>query len=156
MRVPHGTWVLVTDGSKALFLRNEGDARFPDLQFVAKWEQTVPPDRELKSSGPGHAFSSFEGGSRRSAYEETNFHDQAEIEFTGRVAEFLGEQARLNAIEQLIIIAPSRTLGRLRKHVSRSVSERVTAEIAKDLVKHPVAAIEDLLQAHGQDVPSGA
>ena len=156
MRVPYGASVLVTDGSKALFLRNEGDASFPDFRLVDKWEQKVPADRELKSSGPGRAFSSFDHGTRRSAYDDADFHEQAEVEFTSRVADFLNEQAELKALEELIIIAPSRTLGTLRKQVSGAVSKRVTAEVPKDLVKHPVAAIEQLLQAYPQNAPSGA
>lgn len=43
------------------------------------------------------------------------------------------------------MVAPPRTLGELRKHIRRDVADRVKAEIAKDLVKHPIAAIEQLL-----------
>jgi len=30
--IPHGAYVLVGDGRKALFLRNEGDQKFPNLK----------------------------------------------------------------------------------------------------------------------------
>jgi protein required for attachment to host cells len=145
MRVHHGASILVTDGSKALFLTNEGDGDFPDFQLVRKWEQEVPADRELRSAGPGHAFSSHGGGTRRSSYDETDLHEQAEVQFTCNIAAFLNERARLGSIDELIMVAPPRTLGELRKHIRRDVADRVKAEIAKDLVKQPIAAMERLL-----------
>lgn len=151
MNVPHGASVLVTDGSKALFLKNEGDSEFPDFRLALKWEQEIPSDRELRSGAPGRAFSSHDAGARRSAYDETDFHEQAEIEFTSRVAGFLNEQAQRHSIEELIIVAPARTLGELRKHLRREISERVTAEIAKDLVKHPIPAIEKLVAGYAAE-----
>ena len=44
--------------------------------------------------------------------------------------------------ERLIVIAPPRTLGELRKHYHKEVSDRITGELAKDLTGHPVPAIE--------------
>ena len=152
MRVQHGAFVLVTDGCKALFLRNEGDSEFPDLRLVEKWNQSVPADHELRSGAPGHAFSSHDHGTRRSAYEETDFHDQAEVEFASKAAEYLNDQLRPHAIQELIIVAPPRTLSVLRKHLRREVLDRVTAEIAKDLVKHPIRAIERLLAGYREPV----
>jgi protein required for attachment to host cells len=145
MRVHHGVSILVTDGSKALFLTNEGDGDFPDFQLVQKWEQEVPADHELRSAGPGHAFSSYEGSSRRSSYDETDFHEQVKVQFTANIAAFLNERARLGSIDELIMVAPPRTLGELRKHIRRDVADRLRAEIAKDLVKQPIAAVEQLL-----------
>jgi protein required for attachment to host cells len=150
MPFQNGASVLVTDGSKALFLRNEGDAEFPDLRLTRKWEQEVPADRELRTDAPGHVFSSHDRGVRRSAYDETNLHDRAEEEFTLNVADFLNDEAQLHSIDELIIVAPPRTLGELRKHLRREVADRVTGEIAKDLVKHPIASIEQLIASHFQ------
>ena len=31
IKLDHGTWVVVADGEKALFLRNEGDNQYPNL-----------------------------------------------------------------------------------------------------------------------------
>lgn len=147
MHVPEGASVLVIDGSKALFLRNEGDSEFPDLRLISKWEQDVPQDRDLRSDAPGRTFGSHDGGARRSSYDEGDLHEQAEIEFTSKIGRFLNEQAELHSMGELIIIAPPRTLGELRKELGREASARLTAEIAKDLVKHPIAEIEHLLAA---------
>lgn len=145
MYVQHGAHVLVTDGSKTLYLRNEGDGDLPDLHLIRKWEQEVPADHELRSAGPGHAFSSNDHGTRRSSYDEIDLHERAKVEFTSSIARFLNEQAQLGSIEELIIVAPPRTLGILRRKLRRDVTDLVTAEIESDLVKHPISSIEQLL-----------
>ncbi|TIX03020.1 MAG: host attachment protein, partial [Mesorhizobium sp.] len=49
----HGLWIVVADGEKALFLRNEGNTRNPDLQVVQEMEQENPATREQGSDRPG-------------------------------------------------------------------------------------------------------
>lgn len=148
MQVQHDGSVLVTDGRKALFLRNEGDGEFPNFILVHSWEQQLAADRDLKSGAPGRTFSSMGHGNRRSSYEETNLHEQAEFEFASNVADFLNTRMQADASGELVIVAPPRTLGVLRKRLRRDVSERVSAEIAKDLVKHPISAIERLVTSY--------
>lgn len=148
MNVDHGDSVLVSDGRKALLLRNEGDADFPNLRLVDKWEASAPPDRELKSDAPGRVFSSHGGSARRSSYDEGDLHEQAEAEFAQRIADFLNAEASEDAIGKLVLIAPPRTLGVLRRHLQNEVSDLVTAEIPKDLVKHPISSIEALVREY--------
>ena len=145
MRIPNRSSVLVTDGRKSLFFRNEGDAEFPNLRLVSMREQANPADREQKSDAPGHVFSSGSGGARRSAYGEVDFHQRAEDGFAGEVADFLRDQALAGALDELIVVAPPRTLGELRKHYHGEVRRRIAVEIPKDLVKHPVAEIERII-----------
>ena len=148
MNLNHGASVFVTDGSKALFLRNDGDAEFPDLRLVKKWEAPAPADRELKSDAPGHVFSSQGGATRRSAYDEGDFHEQAEAKFAEEVAHFMSKQGLKDSTKDIILVAPPRTLGVMRKHLDKAISDRIGAEIPKDLVKHPIAAIERSLITH--------
>ena len=145
MHVKHGASVVVTDGRKALLLRNDGDGDFLDLHLVHKWEEAIPADHELKSDGPGRTSSTYDHGSRRRSYEEKDFHDQAEVKFAGQLADFLNGETQHAPVSELIIVAPPRTLGELRKHLRRETADRITAELAKDLVKHPIAAIERLI-----------
>lgn len=145
MNVEHGALVFVSDGRKALFLHNDGDGEFPDLRLVRKWEVPVPADRDLRSDAPGRVFGSRGGSERRSAYEEGDFHDRAEAEFTETFAKFVNQQALDDVLKQIVVVAPPRTLGVLRKYLDVEVLDRITAEIPKDLVKHPIAAIERLL-----------
>lgn len=145
MQVPHNSFVVVADGAKMLFFRNEGDAEFPKLEVERKREQEDRPDRDWKTDEPGRAFSSVSSG--RSAYEETDFHQLEEDRFAAQTAELLRKRALQNDFESLIIIAPPKTLGELRKHYHKEVEKRLTGEIAKDLTGHPVEEIEKIISA---------
>jgi protein required for attachment to host cells len=145
MRLPHKSFVVVADGEKMLFLRNEGDEEFPKLEVERKREQENPANREHKTSEAGRAFPS--SGPGHHAYSETDFHQLEENRFAAETAELLKKRALKNDFEQLIIVAPPRTLGELRKHYHKEVEKRLAGEIAKDLTGHPVSEIEKILLA---------
>ncbi len=146
MQVPHNSFVVVADGAKMLFFRNGGDAEFLKLEIERKREQEDLPDRDMKRDEAGRTFDAS-GGAGRSAYEETDFHQLEEDRFAHETAEMLKKRALRNEFEQLIIVAPPRTLGELRKHYHKEVQKRLAGEIAKDLTGHPVTEIEKILQA---------
>ena len=146
MQVPHNSFVVVADGKKMLFFRNEGDSEFLKLEMERKREQELPEDRDIKADSPGRTFDAS-GGAGRSAYEETDFHQLEEDRFAAETAELLKKRALRNDFESLIIVAPPRTLGELRKHYHKEVEKRLTGEIAKDLTGHPVTEIEKIISA---------
>ena len=146
MQVPHNTMIVVADGKKMLFFRNEGDSEYPKLQMERKREQENPADRDQKTDGPGSTFDSS-GGAGRSSYDEPDYHQLEENRFAAETAEMLRKRALRNEFEQLIIVAPPKTLGELRKHYHKEVEKRLAGEVAKDLTGHPVAEIEKILQA---------
>ena len=145
MRVPHNSFVMVADGRKMLFFRNDGDADFPNLQVVNIAEKENPSNRDQMSDAPGRAFSSVGWG--RSAYEGTDFHELEETRFAAETAAILKRGAMEGDFEKLIVIAPPKTLGELRKHYHKEVANRLVAEIPKDLTGHPVAEIEKIISA---------
>lgn len=147
MQVPHNAFVVVADGRKMLFLRNEGDEVYPNLTVERKREQDNPPDREQSTDKPGTSFSSV--GPGRSSYEETDFHQLEEDRFAAETAELLKKRALRNDFESLIIVAPPRTLGELRKHYHKEVASRLSGEIDKDLTGHTVPQIEEALRNAG-------
>jgi protein required for attachment to host cells len=81
----------------------------------------------------------------RSAVEQTDWHEIAEEQFAASVASKLNEAALQNRFEKLIIVAPPNSLAALRKNLDPKTSQRVVAEIDKDLTKHPVPEIARLL-----------
>jgi protein required for attachment to host cells len=145
MQVPHNSFVLVADGKKMLFFRNEGDEAFPKLEIERKQEQENPPTQEQKTDEAGASAASY--GSKRHSYSETDFHQLEEDRFAAEAAEMLKRRALRNEYDQLIVVAPPRTLGELRKHYHKEVEKRLAAEIAKDLTGHPVSEIEKILLA---------
>jgi protein required for attachment to host cells len=146
MQVPHRSFVVVADGKKMLFFRNEGDSEYPKLEVERKREQENPADRDQRTDAPGRTFDAS-GGAGRSAYEETDFHQLEEDRFAAETADLLKKRALRNDFDSLIIVAPPRTLGELRKHYHKEVEKRLAGEIAKDLTGHPVSEIEKILQA---------
>jgi len=139
-KLDHGAWVLVCDGAKALLFENAGDAHYPKLETREVMDQPDPKDREIKTAPPGRAFASM--GERRSAVEETDFHDQAERQFLKAVSRKLDIYAGEHRIRHLIVVAPSRALGMLRAALSPAVRGTVAAEVDKDYVKMPLYEIE--------------
>lgn len=145
MHLSHNALILVADGRKMLLLRNEGDVPHPNLVVEQHREQDNPAAHEQGSDRPGRSFSSVGWG--RSAYSETDYHQLAEDKFAAEAADMLRARALSNDYESLIVIAPPRTLGELRKHYHKAVSERLGGEIASDLTGHTVADIERAIAA---------
>ncbi|MBN2971702.1 host attachment protein [Roseomonas aeriglobus] len=149
MRVPHNAMVVVADGRKMLFLRNEGDGLAPNLQVEHAEEQANPADRDQKTDLAGRAAStrggSFAAGGGTMG--EVDFHQQEEDRFAASAADLLKKRALANDFEQLIIVAPPKTLGEMRKHYHKEVIDRLAGELAKDLTGHPIPDIEKALIA---------
>ncbi|KQS04552.1 Host attachment protein [Sphingomonas sp. Leaf357] len=145
MQVPHNSVVVVADGRKMLFLRNEGDAVHPNLIVERAVEQDNPSDGDQKSDHAGRSSSSVGGG--QNSIQEVDFHQLEEDRFAAETADLLKRRALKNDFESLIIVAPPKTLGELRKHYHKEVSSRLTGEIDKDLTGHPIDQIEKALLA---------
>lgn len=144
MHLPHNSVVLVADGRKMLFLRNEGDAEFPNLVVEKAQEQANPATRDQATDSAGRA-SSPQGGVQ-SSVEPTDFHQIEEDRFAADAADFLKTGALKNDYDSLIVIAPPKTLGELRKHYHKEVSSRLKGELDKDLTGHPIKDIEKALK----------
>src|SRR3546814_20491373 len=82
---------------------------------------------------PGRASNSV--GSHRSAFQETDFHELEQARFAALTAELLKKRALKKEYEKLIVVAPPRTLGELRKHYHKEVEERLVGDISKDLTE---------------------
>jgi len=145
VQISHDGWVLVCDGTKALVLKNHGNADAVALKTVEVFDEPQPPARDLGTSKPGRVYQSF--SSARSSTEETDWHDENEIAFLIKIAGELDRLVSAHAIKNIIIVAPPRALGVLRQHLSTQVRAVVTAEIGKDLVRHSTHDIEKHLAA---------
>ena len=145
MQLPNNSVVLVADGRKSLFFRNAGDAAFPNLSVEDKETRDNPAHHEQATDLAGQAMNVI--GGKGGTMGEVDFHQQEEDRFAAETAATLKARALANEFESLIIVAPPRTLGELRKHYHKEVERRIVAEVAKDLVNVPVEEIERILQA---------
>lgn len=141
----HGLFVIVADGEKALFLKNEGDAKFPNFQVIRELTQENPPTREQGSDRPGR----FNDGpsQHKSAVADTDWHKIGKLRFADEIAERLYKMAHRGDFEHLVIAAPPLVLGELRKKMHQEVSAKVVGEIPKTLTNQPVYDIEKILLA---------
>ncbi len=140
-----GAWVLVADGRKALFLRNNGDTKDYDLRVV--WHRTMdnPANHEQGIGRPDRANPG--PGGRRTAIEPTDWHQLAEDRFAEEVAGILGKAHADGAFEEVVVVAPPAALSELRDHLSAKTAAAVIAQIAKTLTDHPIDKIEKVLKA---------
>ena len=143
--VRQGDWVVICDGKKALVLENVGDTKFLNLKTRQVYEQPLPKTSEQGTDAPGRSINSID--SRRSAMEQTDWHDQEEQRFLQKLAGHLDAEVNAGNAKALILIAPPRALGVLRQAYSPNLRSALRAEIDKDLVRMPVRDIEKHLAA---------
>jgi len=141
----NGTWVLIADGKKALFLRNDLDEITPDLNVVRLESQELPLNRDLAADRQGRRPDV--GAGQRSEMEETDWQSLAKERFADEMADILYKYAHKGAYERIVLVAPARVLGELRQKLHKEVAARVVAELPKDLTNHPLDKVEKMLKA---------
>jgi protein required for attachment to host cells len=141
LKIPHNAFVFVGDGRKALFLRNEGDEKHPNLTIENVFEDVNPSTHKQGSARPGRVSKAFDS-SQRSAVEPVDWHDIEEHRFAKKVAAAMEEVVRTRKVPALVVVAPPKTLADLRSALHADVQARIIAEVNKDLTRHPVGDIE--------------
>jgi protein required for attachment to host cells len=139
LKIDHGAWIVVCDGAKALVLENAGNRKTPSLKTREVYEHDDRKTHELGTDKPGRSFSSV--GNGHSAMEQTDWHDLEEQRFLAQLAARLDKAVLCGETPSLIVVAPPRAIGVLRKAFSSHVRQAVRAEVEKDYVKLPVDEI---------------
>jgi protein required for attachment to host cells len=143
MPIPNNALVLVVDGRKMLFFRNQGDENQIDLRTEAHDEREDAYNRDIKTDAQGTASTS--SGFGRPSMEETDFHQQDEDKWVKEAAEELKKRVLRNDFDHLCIIAPPKALGVLRKALHKEVEKRVVCTINKEMSGRPIPDIEALI-----------
>ncbi|MCK0150061.1 host attachment family protein [Marivita sp. S6314] len=138
--VPNGTWVLIADGEKALYLVNEGDEQDIHLTVRHKDEQENPQAQDWAANRPGR----FNDGPsvHRSAVDDTDWHQLEKERFASDIADDLYKSAHAGDFDHLIIAASRPVLSTLRKELHSEVTDRVILDIPKVLTNHGLDEIE--------------
>ncbi|MBM1688874.1 host attachment family protein [Sulfitobacter geojensis] len=142
-KLKNGTWVIIADGEKALFLENQTDGEDPFLEVFREEGQENPPNRDQAANRRGR----FNDGPsvHRSAVDDTDWHQLAKDRFAGELADILYQKAHAGAFEQIVLVAPPGTLGELRHQMHQEVSNKVIGEIDKTLTNHALDDIEKIV-----------
>jgi protein required for attachment to host cells len=122
-------------------LRNDGDAKFPNLKTERVFVDEIPPSHGQGTERPGHVSKGSRTGGR-SAVEPTDWHEIEEHHFVLMVAGAMEGLVRASKVKTLIVVAPPRTLAGLRLAFHPEVKSCIAAGINKDLTRHPVWEIE--------------
>lgn len=119
MLLPHGTVIALIDGKHFELYRNAGDEAEPQLTAM-----DAPKLDSHNHSGVGHHSSA---GNHAGQQVEEDAHAIAAVEW-------LNSQVLGHKIEQLVVIAPPRTLGEVRKHYHKQTERAVIKELGKGLI----------------------
>lgn len=143
IKLAHDAWVVVADGEKALFLRNEGDEKFPNLEVFREVKEDNPATHAQGVDRPGR----FNDGPsvHRSAVEETDWHRVEKERFAKDIATRLYKSAHHGDFERLVIVAPPLVMGEMRKELHKVVEDKLVAEVSKTLTNHTIDEIEKIL-----------
>lgn len=127
--VPQDALVVVADGSKAIFFRNECS----EASLSLREEQRLSP-KNLLDDGPS--------GSRP---EEQTPRQTDEATFAKQLSEAIYKMKQDGKFENLVLVADPQTLGQLRDVMHKTVQDSIVLTLAKDLTNHPTEAIADLI-----------
>jgi protein required for attachment to host cells len=144
-KLDHGTWVLVADGEKALFLENVTDGLYPNLQVRHEKHQENPPNSAQKSDTAGRRSDGM--SQARSAVAEADWHQLQKDRFADELAEMLYDRVHRGHFRRIVLVAPPKTLGELRAKLHPEVAHSVVGEVHKTLTNHPLDQIEKIVKS---------
>lgn len=134
MLLPHGTIVALADGRNFELYRNAGDEASPELAALP-----APRLDSHNHSGTGHHS---HPGNHADRQVNEDAHASA-------AAKWLNDEVLGHRMERLVVIAPPRTLGELRRHFHRQTEQAILKELAKDLIgKQPGDILAALREKH--------
>ncbi|KQX20051.1 MULTISPECIES: baeRF12 domain-containing protein [unclassified Sphingomonas] len=142
MLLPHGTLILVVDGSRMRLLRNGGNDVSVELEVLEESALDNPASHVLGSAAPGRAFES--SGSARHSYSASDLHQRREDRFGQEAMKLLCRKA-LDGVP-IVMIAPPHMLATLRAARDHRLQLQVLAEIDKDMTHCSPTEISSFLR----------
>lgn len=134
-----GVWVVVADGRKATFFKNDGFPDHPDLRVrMTLAARANPPTHEQGTDRPGRA--AFR--ERHSAMEQTDWHRLGEADFARKVATAIDQILAEEPSARFVMAAPPVFLGEIRKVLGDRARSVIEAELNKDLTHLPAWELE--------------
>lgn len=138
------TWVVVADASRARIMHFKGH-----VSGLEEIEDFVHPEGRLKAQD----LTSDRHGSRQKrraeGRPEMGEHDEATVKVDEEFARLLGrelnQRCRDQGVESLILAAPPKFLGMLRRHLDEKTAGLVRQTVNKDISTLPPERIKDHL-----------
>lgn len=131
MPKPLRTQFVIADGGRARWVRRSDDTR----DFVTGRElKAEPPHGDVEDSGV--QFDSHSGRPVGVRDPDASIR-KARDQFAAEIAAALEAQAERGEFERLAVVAPTRTLTAIKKHLKGAAGKALAASLAKDLTKTP-------------------
>lgn len=152
------TWIVIADAARARIYSFSRD-RVPALEPALDHDlvATRLRNQQLDTDRPGRTTQRSQrtdhAASPHAVAPETDSHRLAQIEFSRTVASEL-EAARRDGIRRIVLVAPPRALGDIRKACSEGVRSLITDELGKDLTRMPVHELTRHLAGIIGEMPS--
>jgi len=141
------TWLVVADGQRATVYHNSGPGKGLEILEGLGGYQDVPKNSDIISDAPGrNRAAGVRGAAPMDAGADP--HELEERRFTEGLADEVNRAALQKQFDRLILAAPPRTLGILRKSLSSHATDRVVAELSKDLTKASRADLAAQVDEH--------
>lgn len=130
----NGTWIVLADSSRARIFSTDaaltmGPVVVSDLVHPASRMR----ERDLVSDRPSRSFA--ERGAPGADISEAGARDHEVQLFAQELGEHLGAARRDGLYEGMVLVAPPRFLGLLRKQLDKATLESVHASIDKELTQ---------------------
>lgn len=136
------TWIVVADAGRARLF--EQMRRGAALVERPEFAQSAPPARAPRDRPP--RVHDRVGPARHAIAPRRTPHDAAEAQFLEHLADLIARSAQEKAFSRLIVCAPPRALGQIRKKLPPEVRDEIGV-ILKDIVDRPEGEIVAILQA---------
>lgn len=145
-KTPTSWWVLVTDSGHARILAMAKHS--PELRQLQELisDSQHQTSRELQSDSSGRSLR-HQSASGHALQPHSNAHDLAEEAFCAKVVKLLEQAATRHEFDRLAVLADPKTLGRLRKGMSKPLAARVEMELDRDLVHLPLHELSKRVRA---------
>jgi protein required for attachment to host cells len=140
-------WFVLADGAQARILqRRSAEPRGFTVIVHEMSPEAQLSSHELATDRPGRSYESA-SPSRHAVDWKTDPHEAAKAQFERKVADLVNRAAEEGLFDALVMVAPPRVLGAMRKALSEQAKERLVLEEGKDLLKLPEHALTVRLSA---------
>jgi protein required for attachment to host cells len=135
MARPLTLWIAIVDGEHARFVQPDGDNALHTMRSLDSVSAHLR-SRELGSDRPGRSFESATTA-HHAVGQRHDLHEMEKEKFARLVAGEISAAASRDDFDELLIIAPVRTLHELREALNEAAGTRLVGTLEKDLVKTP-------------------
>ena len=139
------TWIVAADASRARVLQVAGPKRLVEVDNLLNPEGRLQ-NREVNTDAAGR-FSGPDRPGGHSSGDENRTMDHQDERFAKRLGDYLDKARTEHRYDELVLVAPPRFLGMIRKELGKEVEKLVAGQVPKDLSWFNQRELENYLSA---------